>query len=126
MLPKARDDADVLSELNRALLHGRIWRQEQYGLLSEVVAHGRTILRSRQDDPAVYRRVCDTLLYIPDMPEAVEFIKGWMCCRRVKCYHRGNPGLEPTHREIRRTTPTIARWPSLLESPCGRRCCIQR
>ena len=78
VLDKVPDHPEVLKELNRALLRGRIWRQQKYGLLSELATHGRAIIEAGQDEATVYPNVCDTLLYIPDMPKAVEFLEAWV------------------------------------------------
>jgi len=78
VLDRVPDHPEVLKELNRALLRGRIWRQQKYGLLSELATHGRAIIEAGQDEATVYLNVCDTLLYIPDMPKAVEFLEAWV------------------------------------------------
>ena len=78
VLDKVPDHPEVLKELNRALLRGRIWRQQKYELLPELTTHGRAILEAGQDEATVYVNICDTLLYIPDMPKAIEFMEAWI------------------------------------------------
>ena len=68
----------ALKLLNRALMQGRVYAEENWQLLPELAENGYTILASEQDNLEVYRRLADTLLAIPAMPGAIEFIEGWI------------------------------------------------
>jgi RNA polymerase sigma factor (sigma-70 family) len=77
-LVKVPDHAVALRELNRAITWGRVYGQGRWDLLPEIVAHGRAILAAGVDDEKVYHETAQTLLNVPAMLEAVEFIEGWI------------------------------------------------
>lgn len=77
VLAKAPENPDVLKELNRSLMQGRVYGQGRFEKLREVVDYGRTILQTI-DDEDTRRQFAKTLLAIPAMPEAVEFLNGWI------------------------------------------------
>lgn len=72
------DHAGALKELNRALMRGQVYGERRWNVLPEIAAHGRAILASTVEDDYVYHEVARTLLSIPAVPEAVEFIAGWI------------------------------------------------
>ena len=77
LLAQVPEHADALKELNRAVMHGRVYGQGRWDLLSELAAQGKTILKT-SDDEDVHRQVAQTLLAIPAMPDAISFLAaGW-------------------------------------------------
>jgi RNA polymerase sigma factor (sigma-70 family) len=72
------EHAGALKELNRALMRGRVYGEYHWDVMPEIAAHGRAILESGEPDEYVYHEVARTLLSIPAMREAVEFISGWI------------------------------------------------
>lgn len=77
-LSKAPGHPGALRELNRSLMQGQVYGASRWDILPEVVEHGRAILASGEDDEYVYHELARTLLAIAAMPEAVEFIAGWI------------------------------------------------
>ncbi|MEW6751989.1 MAG: sigma-70 family RNA polymerase sigma factor [Candidatus Latescibacterota bacterium] len=72
--------AGALRELNRTLMHGRVYGQSRWNLLPELVRQGRTILETA-GNAHVQHQVAATLLAVPAMPEAVAFIEEWIARR---------------------------------------------
>lgn len=77
VLPKAPEDPDVLKELNHALMQGRVYGQSRFEMLREVAEYGKTILQ-KSDDEYAHQQLAKTLLAVPAMPEAIEFLQGWI------------------------------------------------
>jgi len=90
VLDVAPGHTELLRALNHALQRGRIWGRQQYRLLPELVEHGHAILEASPEAADAYANIADTLLYVPDMPAAIEFIESWI---RAK-----GPSLESLHR----------------------------
>jgi len=67
----------ALKELNRLLMRGRVYAQGRWDLLPELALQGKLILQT-DDDEEVCRQVAQTLLAVPAMPEAVEYIESWI------------------------------------------------
>ena len=78
VLGKAPSHVGALKELNRAVMRGGVYGEERWDRLPELVEHGQTILASGSDDEYVYHEMARTLLALPTMPEAIEFIEGWI------------------------------------------------
>jgi RNA polymerase sigma factor (sigma-70 family) len=77
VLARLPDHPAALKELNRALMRGRVYEQGRWDLLPELARQGRHILQT-VDDEGVCRDLAKTLLAIPAMPEAVEFLESWI------------------------------------------------
>ena len=77
-LNTAPEHPGALKELNRAIMRGKVYGQHRWDLLPELAAQGRTVLNSRVEDEEVYFELAETLLAIPAMPQAIEFIEGWI------------------------------------------------
>ena len=77
LLAQVPEHPDALKELNRAVMHGRVYGQGRWDLLSELAAQGKAILKT-SDNEEVHRLVAQTLLAIPAMPEATSFLESWM------------------------------------------------
>lgn len=80
VLTKFPEHPDALKELNRALMHGRVYGEGRWELLPQLALQGRTILQNR-DDEMVEHQVAVTLLAIPAMAEAVIFLEAWIARR---------------------------------------------
>ncbi len=83
VLGKAPEHPGALRELNRTLMHGWVygegrWRWDR---LPELAEHGRAILATGSDDEYVYNQIAETLLAVPAMREAVEFIEAWIAAK---------------------------------------------
>lgn len=85
VLTRLPDHPTALKELNRALMRGRVYGKGRWDLLPELARQGRHILQA-SDDEDVCRELAKTLLAIPAMVEAVEFIESWLA--------RKGPNLE--------------------------------
>jgi RNA polymerase sigma factor (sigma-70 family) len=77
LLARVPGQPDALKELNRAVMHGRVYGRGRWDLLSELASQGKTILKT-SDDEEVHRQVARTLLAIPAMPDAVSFLESWI------------------------------------------------
>jgi len=77
-LSQAPEHGGALKELNRALMHGRVYGPNaRWDLLPELASHGQAILQS-SDDEEVHRQLAKTLLAIPAMTGAIHFLEGWI------------------------------------------------
>jgi len=87
-LDKVPGQPRMLRELNRSIMHGRVYGQSRWDYLPELVEHGRAILAADVEDEELCREVARTLLAIPNMAEAAKFLEGWNA--------KQGPGLERT------------------------------
>ncbi len=78
ILDKSPDHSGALKELNRTVMWGYVYNQGRWDLLPELVARGRKILASGDEDDYVYHELARTLLAIPAMPQATAFIERWI------------------------------------------------
>jgi RNA polymerase sigma factor (sigma-70 family) len=78
VLGKAPDHPAALKELNRTLMWGWVYGKARWDRLPELAEHGRAILASGSDDEYVHRQIAETLLAVPAMQEAIEFIEKWI------------------------------------------------
>jgi RNA polymerase sigma factor (sigma-70 family) len=78
ILGKSPNHPAALKELNRSLMWGQVYEHGRWDRLPELVEHGRQILAPGNDDESVYHETARTLLAIPAMPQAIEFIEGWI------------------------------------------------
>jgi len=81
VLGKAPNHAAALKELNRTLMWGRVYGESRWDRLPELAEHGRAILATGSDDEYVYNQLAETLLVIPAMREASEFIDNWIAAK---------------------------------------------
>ncbi len=77
ILIQAPEHPGVLKELNRAIMRGQIYGHGRWDLFPELVRHGQTILKT-DEDIKTRRELAQTLLAIPAMPQAVDFIQQWI------------------------------------------------
>lgn len=77
-LAQAPDHPAVLKELARCLMLGRVYDEEHWALLPEIARHGRAVLRAEPDNDYICFELARTLLAIPAMPEAIEFLDAWI------------------------------------------------
>jgi RNA polymerase sigma factor (sigma-70 family) len=77
VLPQSPENPDVLKELNRALMQGRVYGQSRFEMLREVADYGKTILHNCDDEYA-HQQLAKTLLAVPAMSEAIEFLQCWI------------------------------------------------
>ncbi len=77
-LKEEPDHPGALRELNRALMWGGVYNEARWELLPEISEHARTILASGEADESVLQEFARTLLAIPAMTEACEFIAEWI------------------------------------------------
>jgi len=77
-LAKAPDHAPALMLLNRSLMWDRVYNEDRWDLLPEIAENGRKILASGEDDEHAFRETARTLLAIPAMTEACDFITEWI------------------------------------------------
>lgn len=77
VLTQAPTHPTALKELNRALMHGKVYRLGRWDLLRELAEQGQEILHSGSDEE-IFRQVAQTLLAVPAMSEASNFITGWI------------------------------------------------
>ncbi|GEM_PF-1751209 len=84
VLSKAPQHTGALRELNRAVMRGSVYDAGRWDRLPELVEHGQAILASGSDDEAsknlddIYHEMARTLLAMPAMPEAIDFVEGWI------------------------------------------------
>ena len=78
VLGKAPGHVGALKELNRSVMHGSVYGESRWNRLSELIEQGRAILASGTDDDYVYHEMTRTLLALPAIPEAIEFIENWI------------------------------------------------
>ena len=67
---------EALKELNRAVARGKVL-MGRWDLLPELVQRGQAILKEGEDENT-RRELAKTLLAIPAMPQAVDFIEQWI------------------------------------------------
>lgn len=77
VLPQFPEHPGALKELNHAVVQGRVYAESRFEMLSEVVEYGRRILQNT-DDEYIHQQLAKTLLAIPAVPEAIEFLQGWI------------------------------------------------
>ena len=84
LLEQVPGHSGALKALNRAVMRGQV-HLGRWDLLPELVEHGREILQTGEDEET-RRELAKTLLAIPAMPEAVEFIEHWIvqCGRNLE------------------------------------------
>jgi RNA polymerase sigma factor (sigma-70 family) len=77
ILSQAPEHPEALKELNRAMFRGQVFGYGRWDLLPELVLHGQTILKANEDIETRCE-LAKTLLAIPAMPQAVDFIQQWI------------------------------------------------
>jgi len=78
LLEQAPTHPTALKELNRTLMHGRVYSSKgRWDLLKEIAAQGTMILQS-VDDEETRRQLAKTYLAIPAMSAAVQFLESWI------------------------------------------------
>lgn len=71
-------EASLLRMLNKVLMQGRVYKNEEWNLLPELAEHGRAIIKAGTVDRPFVRNFSSTLLTIPDIPHAIRFIETWL------------------------------------------------
>jgi RNA polymerase sigma factor (sigma-70 family) len=84
VLAKAPGHPGALRELNRNLMWGQVYDHGRWDLLPELVRQGRNILRAGYDEQVNDDLAC-TLLAVPAVREAIDFLGAWI--------DRDGPGL---------------------------------
>lgn len=77
VLAKSPRHTEALKELNRALMHGRVYAQSRWDLLPELANQARIVLETTEDE-FVRHQLAVTLLAIPAMPEAIASLEDWI------------------------------------------------
>jgi len=77
VLSQEPEHPGALKELNRAIMRGQVFAHGRWDLLPELVQHGQLILKMNADEDTRYE-LARTLLAIPAMPEAVDFLRQWI------------------------------------------------
>jgi RNA polymerase sigma factor (sigma-70 family) len=77
VLARLPEHPAALKELNRLVMHGRVYDQGRWDLLPTLASQARLILQAG-DDEEVCRELARTLLAIPAMVEAVDFLQEWI------------------------------------------------
>jgi RNA polymerase sigma factor (sigma-70 family) len=67
---------DALKELNRSIMRGQVYQHGRWDLLPELVRHGQAILAVDASED-IRRELAHTLLAIPAMPAAIDFLRQW-------------------------------------------------
>ena len=77
ILSQAPGHPRALTELNRAVWHGQVYGRGRWDMLVELVQHGQEILKAGEDE-WIRGELAKTLLAIPAMPQAIDFLEQWI------------------------------------------------